>query len=306
MFLALACTSTSPTEAPVQVPTVVPVPAEVAPSAIPDAPALPPPDPCWADTPVVEHVPPKTIPDLNGDGQPEVWSEQEGCGSGECSGTWSAGGPRQPVVAGQWSDSFGSMLGVEPIPAALAGTAHDSARREIEVARGLPMCAGPDPGLSWLLSAMAGSPEVRWLPGTAIQTPGLYWIVSDDAALAARFGTTAPFWLAYKGHTQTVTSRVTPRVIASVDGRELVRFAHGLVLVDVASDRHAWIWVTSGNQKLRWPTVCDGATVAGHTARVALLGSPADDLPGWLEVDLDSGAVVRHDAEGRPDCAPRP
>lgn len=125
--------------------------------------------------------------------------------------------------------------------------------------------------------------------------------MSDDADLAGRLGTTAPFWLTYKGQTQTVTPGVTPHVIAEADGRRLVRYAHGLVLVDVARDRYAWIWVTRANQKLRWPTICDGATVKGHTASVAMLGSPEDEAPGWLEVDLTSGRVVVHDAVDR-DC----
>jgi hypothetical protein len=247
---------------------------------------------CWVSHSSDPHVAPVTLADLDGNGVNEQFTAE--CDGG-CWGSWTAREGERVVVASEAVEiGYSSMIEALPMPTLLAE--RPTARKTVENALGWTVCDAPDPGFAFLLRELKGAPAVEWIAGTEVEATGFYSIVSYDPAIAQRLHQAAPLWVLYKGQTHTETAGVTPTTIASVDGLSLVRLAHALVIVDAPNQRHAWVLVNRYNDKLRWPTVCDGAKVVGHHAHVPLLGSPLgeDDAAGWVDVDLDTGEVVRH------------
>jgi hypothetical protein len=251
-------------------------------------------DPCWTTEGSSDHEVPTTVHDLDGNGQDEDWTEEVCDRSYPCeSNPWEAREGERVVAAGTMQMGFSSMIETMAMPPVLVG--NPKARKTVERALGMTVCDSPDPGFAHLIGR--GGPGVHWIAGTEVEPTGFYWIADEEGP--------TPRWVLYKGQTQTSTAGVTPSVIASIDGLSLVRLAHALVVVDAPKSRHAWVLVSSSNQKLRWATVGACASLRGHHALVARLPSPEDEnMPegtGW-DVDLDTGVVTA--AKDVPACEP--
>jgi hypothetical protein len=247
--------------------------------------------------------------DLDGDGRASVLVVSEDAGSGSSTTRVDLLRPgRSTPLRVEAETSFDRFLTLVPVPAELRGEGAARVREAVEDALFPSTCEGPEASLQWLLRwesvvPRAGSERPRarlplsWNPGRPV-LPGSYAIRTTSPGLArppaSRDGTSssaaadpAEVWVGYLGvnHRRAEDGSLTaePRLLARQDGRELLGTAHGVVLAEVAADRHAWIYVTPGGQRLRHPTIRSARLVG----EVAIIEARLEQIGETLHVRVD-------------------
>jgi hypothetical protein len=265
--------------------------------------------------------------DLDGDGVAEVWTTSDGSGSQMAGTSWSLtlsqSGQR---ISGVADVAFGWMLNGAEVPPPLLEPGNERIRAAVEHRLFSQVCDAPDPSLAWLLESLSGSRALRWHAGLVPKRPTTHTLLVRDRRLSraiaprrrgvegrvrsgsagrgTRPGSTriAPeskgaIWVTYLGDTHLRSGIVgdldAPRTLIERPGRELLATHHGLILVDTKAQRHAWVWVTRSNFKLRFRSICPAArVVARDTVEVAVdPHSPYDegDFRPVLRVELSTG-----------------
>ena len=117
-------------------------------------------------------------------------------------------------------------------------------------------------------------------------------------------------WLEYLGSTHAPTNEDREANIRLLDdGFELLTTTpryrvlgtrHGVVAVDVATDRFAWLYVFSGGYKLRWKSI-KGATIEGETITITVGVDYPGAQVGAITVDLHEGGYTETWAAQKPD-----
>ncbi len=210
--------------------------------------------------------------DFDGDGKADRLRASSGGGEIELTLTTLAQPLRIPY---EWSAY--SFLGFVPVPEALLPAERERARDAVAQALFETICAWPDPSLAWLLEE---EHQLRWQKGDP-SLPETYGMFSTDPvvlrraqrALSAGLPSPAPLpkavWVWYSGHNHRQGGRgpalTSFRKLDQSNGRQLLGTSHGVVLYEPAMDRHAWIFIQPGGQKLRRPTV-SSARFEGTTA----------------------------------------
>jgi len=255
----------------------------------------------WFDEKGSRVTPPPT--DLDGDGvEDPVEHSQGGRTSDEVTvGLSKESEPRTFPVS--LSLSSGAFLGFTPVPEGLRGRRHAALRRAVEDALFERICDAPDPSLQWLLDERH---TLRWQPGRP-KFPDTYTMYSEARELRAyavdrwdpESKLPAAVWVTYLGHNHrrdrdTLNPTLKDfRVLHAREDLRLLASAHGVVLQDVPGKRHAWIWVTAGGVKLRFPTIAS-ARFDGDLARIVVsLGQV--EAQSWVQVRLADGEVVHQE-----------
>lgn len=201
------------------------------------------------------------------------------------------------ITTGQ---SFESFLSFTEIPKELLAPGRRAAREAVAAALFGTVCRAPDASLAWLLDGRT----LRWQNGPP-ELPDNYMIESANLTMApTRAGRWPeaeiqlprnPAWIGYLGvnHRRADSGSelsASFKVLAERPGQQLLGTAHGVVLVDTERNRHAWLYVQAGGQKLRWPTLT-GARFDGQRALITVeLGVAM--RKGLVAVDLASGRVT--------------
>lgn len=148
--------------------------------------------------------------------------------------------------------SFEQVVSRYPIPPSLQGPTNEAWRVLVADAAFQRSCATIDPSLERLLHPSA---PLHWLSGAPVM-PDTYAVVNEDPQ------TREPTLLEYLGsnHRRSTLGSFRDRFEAlDRSGHlELRRTGHGPVVVDVARDIYAWVYVFPGGRRLRWPSVADG------------------------------------------------
>ena len=240
------------------------------------------------------------IDDLDGDGVAEVWTAESGSGSMMEGTSWSLtlseSGQR---ISGEADVYFGSMLNAAEVPPPLLEPDNERVRAAVEHRLFRQVCDEPDPSLVWLLESLSGSRVLRWHAGLVPKPPTTHTVLVRDRRLARAIApeSKGAIWVTYLGHTHLSSGIVgdldAPRTLIERPGRRLLATHHGLILVDTKKQRHAWVWVTRNNFKLRFRTICPAARMVGRdTVEVAVdPHSPYDerDVRPVLRVALSTG-----------------
>ena len=268
--------------------------------------------------------------DLDGDGVAEVWTTSRGSGSQMAGASWSltlsGSGQR---ISGEADVSFGSMLNAAEVPPPLLEHGNEHVRAAVEHRLFSQVCDEPDPSLAWLLESLSGSRTLRWHAGLVPKPPSTHTLLvrdrrltrviaprrrgvegrvrSGSAGRGTRPGSTriAPeakgaIWATYLGGTHLRSGIVgdldAPRTLFERAGRRLLATHHGLIVVDTKAQRHAWVWVTRNNWKLRFRSICPAARVVGRdTVEVAVdPHTPYDEreVRPVLIVELSTGRTT--------------
>lgn len=185
-----------------------------------------------------------------------------------------------------------AMVAIHPVPPALTEAARSPQRRLVEDALFPAVCGAPDPSLSWLISA---DRTPVWHGGSPVM-PGHYAVYyetppkgPDDAAPAG------PVWVEYMGSAHDDPHALRPRNregsgFATLDENDRFRLLgslHGVVLLDKARARHAWLYVFEGGAKLAVGSVL-GARIEGTRVTIDVQRFPR--FVGRIEIDPASGA----------------
>ena len=278
------------------------------------------------------------IDDVDGDGRDDCWERASDGGSG-------FGGPRVALRFGcegetqvvDASGSFGEFLSAARLPAAVVARpgAVDGVRvrlfGEMKAVCEDERCAEPEGSFSWLLDELAarGLPTVarvpfarvwryspRWEPG-APSLPPSQVIALSRRGLAAGVrtldpgdsppieGGSEPYALvAYHAHNHVTGDRGLARATTCGAWRAWTT-AHGVAIEDTAAGRWSWVYVSTGVDKLRWPSLervaCDGAWVVIERrgvdrARELIVVAPTTGGVGTLAL---AGAMAWELGEGR-------
>ena len=137
--------------------------------------------------------------------------------------------------------------------------------------------------------------------------PATYAVLSarpDHLALAPHL-TLRPkaVWLLYLGqnHARSDSGALDlhePRTLADCGDHRVLGTAHGVIALDRTRGKYAWLYVSPGGHKLRWPSI-RAARCVDRRVEVVLAEGPADEpgvRPATLLIDLDSGQVRSNDA----------
>lgn len=204
--------------------------------------------------------------------------------------------------------SLSSMINIHIVPPALAGGNRAAARRLVEDALFGMTCREPDPSLARLLAI---DKAVVWRDGKPVM-PGNYTVYYPQAPLGL-----IPFvgawrelgldgkqpvavWVEYLGgtHRPAGDDRETLIPLTGGDFRALAmtpRYRaygtqHGVVVADIVTEKHAWVYVFKGGHKLRWKSVMD-ATLDGSIVTTTARYRDADaEQKGTITVDLYDGS----------------
>ncbi len=180
--------------------------------------------------------------------------------------------------------SFEQIVTRHPVPEELQGAANAGRRQVVEEAAFRTLCTHPDPSLARLLTP---DERLRWLPG-APEMPENYSLYVVPPAPGE------PYWIEYLGvnHRRLSEDAFSDRleVIDREGTLELLRSAHGAVVVDLERKLYAWVYVFGGGRKLRWPSVIGGKLEEG--AVLLEIGHPIlGEAREGVRIDLSSGAV---------------
>ena len=278
----------------------------------------------WFDERGSRVTPPPT--DLDGDGVVDPVEQS--------SGSWGVGDeitvhlskesePRTFSISRGGSSS--GFLDYTPVPEGLSGRRQAALRKAVEDAVFEVICDGPEPSLEWLLEEQHA---LRWHPGRP-KLPDYYVLYSEARGLRARAvdredrrsKLPGAVWVSYSGHNHRRTGcrggagaacreeeLSTFRVLQSQGDLRLLGTAHGVVLQDIPGKRHAWIWVTAGGVKLRFPTIASARFDGDHARIVVSLGQV--ETTSWVQVRLADGEVhtetchMGHYNRTRTGCLP--
>jgi hypothetical protein len=232
----------------------------------------------------VDHLEYRT--DVDGDGREDVLrvEDSRGSGGGLTSAVLTLG--TGETLAADFEYSYARIVAPSDVPTPLAEPRHRAARDLIEEALFHRICAAPDPSLEWLLRG-DGDKALHWTPGPP---------VLPDTYVVRRAGADGEEWLWYGGHNHAYREGkgpVPPRELARLGQRVLLGTPHGVILTDPGHTRHAWVYVSTPEHKLRWPSVL-GARLVGDTAVVRLSrgdGYLQDEGSRTVRIDLTTGAV---------------
>jgi hypothetical protein len=167
------------------------------------------------------------------------------------------------------------------IPSALLDPSRRRARELIEDALFGTMCPAPDPSLERLEHPDA---PLQWIAGPP-RLPGTYTVRAGDE------------WLSYIGHNHAYRmgrGPVEPIVLAQREREVLLGTPHGVILTDRERSRHAWLYVSQPEHKLRFPSVL-AARFQGGSAVITLSrgdGAYTSPVTSLVRVDLRTGKVV--------------
>lgn len=281
--LVLVLTGCTPEPAPPAAP--APEPAPLAPAWDPSACAPPAPDQTLEPVPddVLKHAR-ASVPDLDGDQQPETFTVKQVAGDGYADLTLTltptAG---EPVTVTARFD-YGNLVHEVVIPEVLRS---DEARRlpfDQELLR--TRCPTVDPVVRWLDREPR---SLEWVTGPVV-VPGVYGVVDGErwrvvAGQALSFDPNGPGF---------------PRVVATEGEVDLVQLAHGVALHDRARGAHSWVWLTPhADRPLKTPTVAS-ARFDGDRVVIA----PADSRQGAgseVVVDRHTGVILGSDTSNAAD-----
>ena len=197
--------------------------------------------------------------DLDGDGMADRLDgvEYNGNDSSSDEVTLTLGGGRGKF-SGSRGGSFEEMVSYVEVAPELAGDKAEAARRIVEDALIATVCSGPEASAELVLYAPHAP---RWQPGEPVM-PDTYLFFSTNAEDRAHAGKHArAAWVTYLGanHARDDHARLGAgfRELEPRDGPlELRATAHGVVLIDRAHARHAWLYVTrASSRKLRHPSI---------------------------------------------------
>lgn len=206
--------------------------------------------------------------DVDGDGVLDVLQHEHDAASGGSGSrivlTLSA---THEQIALDTSFSYASMRNVNPIPPALLRRGRQAARGFVEDVELAPICPTPDPSLALLLDPDRAP---SWHPGPLVLPPW-YTIVRDGQ------------WISYAGqaHAGLTGRRDFPERLEVRDGVELLRTAHGVAVQARDRSRHAWLWVSPGGNKLRWPRPIEAALTQAGAVEIRYQHDVLDDASGW-------------------------
>lgn len=196
------------------------------------------------------------------------------------------------------------IVAVHPAPPELTGAARTRQRQLVEDALFPAICSRPDPSLSWLISTdktpvwRGGSPKMPRHYAVYYETPpkGLLPETmpaadggSDDASHAG------PIWVEYAGSAHDDPFAIRPagrestgfETLDENDGFRLLATLHGVVLLDKARSRYAWVYVFEGGAKLGVGSIL-GARIDGTRVTIDVQRFPRH--LGRIEIDPASGA----------------
>ncbi|MCC7072075.1 MAG: hypothetical protein IT383_12170 [Deltaproteobacteria bacterium] len=261
-----------------------------------------------------------SMDDVDGDGIAETWKAEGGFGSQMAGRSWeltlSSNGRR---FSGTVEIHFGSILNVSEVPQPLAESGNDRVREALEHRLFAQVCDTPDPSLAWLLDSIAGSNRRRWHDGLVPVHPSTHTILVRDRRLALALApeSKGAVWVTYLGDTHMKSGIAgdldAPLLLVERPGRRLLATHHGVILVDTERRRHAWVWVTRSNFKLRFRTICPGARALGRNKVEVEVDphSPYDEsnVRPVLIVDLSNGHTTtgaRPKEETWIGCQPDP
>ena len=242
--------------------------------------------------------------DLDGDGKPDgVKSVNEGSGSGMSSVRIDVrlSSLPEPIEIAH-HQTFYAFTGVVPVPPELLGPSRKAAREAVPARSPTLVCDKPDPSLAWLLES---THTLTWNAGRPV-FPETYVLLSTDPAVLAksrdwmtRESDEEPpmpeaVWLWYGGwnhrRSETDAERKDFRTLATQKDVQLLATAHGVVLVDTKKNRHAWIYVQHGGQKLRMPTITGGKLTESEAVIDVRLGQV--QKRGVVRVNVTTGAIA--------------
>ena len=251
--------------------------------------------------------------DVDADGVADVLEAtySSGSGSGSTSVEITLGGSGNKLRAEETFD-FSEITAVNPVPKELLDLRHHPALVWIEEALFQRICKVPDPSLAWLLDT---TKKLVWIEGPP-KMPDFYAIRIPVRRLAGAAlerlknteGTVDPdgeVWITYAGHVHAYPGRdgsAKPVVLAQKGDRVLLGTAHGVILTNPSRSKYAWIYVSKGGDKLRYPSIA-GGWFQGDTAIITLVKplSDSDSSPTetkkskqpQVRVNLKTGRVLR-------------
>lgn len=236
--------------------------------------------------------------DVDGDGRSDTLEGEESSGSG-----FGLTSVRLVLGSGErfkadFQYSFSSICQTVAVPPALLEARHQGARELMEEALFGRVCTQPDPSLAWLLEPRK---HLRWIAGPSV-LPDTYVLRrpgGDDVICEAdgKPGRSGPHWLWYGGHNHAYRGGEGPRepvVLAQAGPRVLLGTPHGVILTDPRRSRHAWVYVSRGQHKLRWPSVLK-ARIEGPIAVITLSrgdGYLVESGTREVRVNLETGAPL--------------
>lgn len=206
--------------------------------------------------------------DVDGDSKIDTFSAMRGGGSDYFETNielhLSASNATVTAVAGA---EFSSMMAFHRVPAELTKPGLSGALGLVEEVFFDNICPSPEPSLKRLI---AGA-EPEWVDGKPVIAP-TYVIYSQEPAvlaLAAKQGfageenvtpdTAHGVWVEYlsTNHRRASDQRLSGdlRLVDSKESLGLWVTAHGVVAVDEAANRYAWLYVYPGGRKLRFPSI---------------------------------------------------
>lgn len=289
--------------------TDAPTGADVDPPAAPSPPA-PAPAPRGFDG-RLNDGPASGSDDLDGDGTPEPWTLTSDSGSGYGSTTLTVGD--RTVNATQ---SFGDFLAAYDGPPGTDAAFAEGTAALLYGAQSRRDLATVDGSFRWLweydaLPSLPARPPLdtvrsftpTWQDGPPSLPDSQYVVTSGEQAdhvLQAQVQlklakSPSAVVVAYQAHNH--------HRLEEVGGCERWRVwtsDHGVVVAEPT--RHAWVWVTTHVDKLRWPTVldaaCEGdlvrATIdhppGGERRRVVI--DPSAGRYGWMKIEEEGGEVA--------------
>lgn len=258
--------------------------------------------------------------DVDGDGVADVVRLEKTIGT-ESSLIWgtltlSASGEEIEI---SHSTSYYVMVNITVVPPALVGEDRLDARQLVEDALFGTTCHEPEPSLARLLSI---DDTIIWREGLP-SLPDNYAVYFPEAPVGlipfigawSELGLDSdkPFavWVEYPGGTHApadddLESNISLlddgfEVLAATPRYRALGTRHGVVVIDIATERYAWIYVFKGGHKLRWKSIesaiIDGSEVT-ITARIIY---PGAEQIGTVAIDLYDGSYLENWGQISPD-----
>ncbi|MEW5739805.1 MAG: hypothetical protein AB1938_12815 [Myxococcota bacterium] len=229
--------------------------------------------------------------DLDEDGKDDllrVTAEDSGSGFSSTDVEVRLSSHRAPIAL-SLQVAFTAFLGGLPVPKELEGPSFSRARKAIAAVFSRAVCRAPDASLEWLLK-----PGLRWKPGRP-ELPDTYVLATSDEGArtaVARLpdaddsqGPPREVFLSYLGANHA-RGDAPFQVLDRQGALQLQGTAHGVVLFDETQQRHAWLYVHEGGEKLRWPSI----TGASFREKDAVIRTRAiDGKSNEVRVDLSTG-----------------